>query len=747
MLRHGDSDFALAFADVSTGELGVLPVAATALADELARHRSGRAAVCRSDARGAARIAPRAGRGDGGAAGGDVRFRRRRRDASARCLRSKSSIPRRFRASSGRRWGRCSAIFGSRRRASRWRCGRHRASRLQAHMAIDAATRSSLELLQTQRGTVRGSLLAEIDCCVTAGGLATAGAAARRAALRSRSPSTTGSMRSSAAGGRGHAVEPAAPGAEGRPRPHPRADAACARPRRPARSRRHRAGGRRRRTNWPKCWRGSRRRRPISPRVGDDSGDRADATGGRACRALEDEPPLLARDGGFVRRHYDEALDAERALASETRAVVAALQARLIAETDVRSLKIRHNGVLGYFVEVPAGHGGKLLEEPFRQMFIHRQTMANAMRFTTAELAELEGRIARAHEKALEIETRDLCPPRRRDPGGDRRAAPARRCARRTRCHRRGSRISPTTRNFCRPQIDASLDFAIVGGRHPVVESTVKAEGQPFVANDTDAVGRRAVAGDRPQHGRQIDLPAPERADRHPRADGQLRARRARPASASSTGCSRASGRRDDIAHGRSTFMVEMVETAAILNRATAALAGHSRRDRPRHGDLRRALDRLGRGRGAARRHRLPGAVRDAFPRNDGAGQDAEARQERHHGGARMGGRGGVPARSACPAPPTAPTASRWRGWPGCPRPCCARARQVLGVLEQRSSGSAAPMLDDLPLFAAAPAPKKPEINPLDAMLDQIRPDELSPREALELVYELKKARDAGRRS
>src|SRR5690606_10538712 len=83
--------------------------------------------------------------------------------------------------------------------------------------------------------------------------------------------------------------------------------------------------------------------------------------------AIDDEPPLTARDGGFVRAAYEPELDNERQLASETRAVVAALQARLIAETDVRSLKIRHNGVLGYFVEVPVAHGARLLEPPLRE--------------------------------------------------------------------------------------------------------------------------------------------------------------------------------------------------------------------------------------------------------------------------------------------------------------------------------------------------------------------------------------------
>ena len=173
-------------------------------------------------------------------------------------------------------------------------------------------------------------------------------------------------------------------------------------------------------------------------------------------RALDDEPPLLSRDGGFVRRGYDAALDAERALASETRAVVAALQARLIAETDVKSLKIRHNGQLGYFVEVPAAHGMKLVEEPLKAVFIHRQTMSNAMRFTTAELAELEGRIARAHEKALEIEIAIFARLVAATLAETEALRAARRCPGRTRCHgrprpsRRDAQLLPPARSMIR---------------------------------------------------------------------------------------------------------------------------------------------------------------------------------------------------------------------------------------------------------------------------------------------------------
>src|SRR5690606_31884075 len=149
---------------------------------------------------------------------------------------------------------------------------------------------------------------------------------------------------------------------------------------------------------------------------------------------------------------------------------------------------IKHNGVLGYFVEVPAGAGGRLLEEPHRATFIHRQTMANAMRFTTAELAELEGRIARAHEKALSIETAifaRLTGAVRAETGPIRALADALAELDVT----AGLAHLAATRSFVRPIVDDSRDFRIVGGRHPVVESTVKAEGQVFVANDTDLSG------------------------------------------------------------------------------------------------------------------------------------------------------------------------------------------------------------------------------------------------------------------
>src|SRR5205807_759805 len=122
------------------------------------------------------------------------------------------------------------------------------------------------------------------------------------------------------------------------------------------------------------------------------------------ARALADELPHLKRDGGFLCAGYDAALDETRALRDESRRVVAGLQARYAEETGVRSLKIRHNNILGYFIEVTAQHGEKLMAPPASATFIHRQTLAGQVRFTTTELAGLEAKISSAADRALGLE-------------------------------------------------------------------------------------------------------------------------------------------------------------------------------------------------------------------------------------------------------------------------------------------------------------------------------------------------------
>ena len=206
----------------------------------------------------------------------------------------------------------------------------------------------------------------------------------------------------------------------------------------------------------------------------------------RARGALADELPHLKRDGGFVRAGYDAALDEARALRDESRRVIAALQARYADATAVRALKIRHNNVLGYFVEVTAQHGDKLMAPPLNATFIHRQTLAGQVRFTTTELGELEAKIASAADRALgiELETFERLAALVTAAAADIKAAAE---ALAVLDVADGAwRSSRSSAHYVRPEIDGSLDFVVEGGRHPVVEQALAGDGGPFVANDCD---------------------------------------------------------------------------------------------------------------------------------------------------------------------------------------------------------------------------------------------------------------------
>src|SRR5256885_9059677 len=186
-------------------------------------------------------------------------------------------------------------------------------------------------------------------------------------------------------------------------------------------------------------------------------------------RALGDQLPLIKRDGGFVREGYEAALDKARNLRDASRLVVAAMQARYADEAGVKGLKIRHNNVLGYFVEVTAQHGDRLMAPPLNATFIHRQTLAGQTRFTTAELGEIEAKIANAGDRALGLELEifeRLCA-----------LAMTASEALRTAAHAFAMLDVATALaklavddNYVRPEVDGSLTFAIEGGRHPVVE-------------------------------------------------------------------------------------------------------------------------------------------------------------------------------------------------------------------------------------------------------------------------------------
>ncbi|HEU4659083.1 MAG TPA: DNA mismatch repair protein MutS [Pseudolabrys sp.] len=296
--------------------------------------------------------------------------------------------------------------------------------------------------------------------------------------------------------------------------------------------------------------------------------------------ALADELPAFKREGGFVRAGYDVALDEARALRDESRRVIAALQARYADETGIRTLKIRHNNVLGYFVEVTAQHADKLMAPPLNAAFFHRQTLAGQVRFTTGELGELEAKIASAAERALGLELDAFD---RLSAAVLAQAAEIKLCAEALAIVDVSSALAhlAAERNYVRPQIDSSMQFAIEGGRHPVVEQALARDGTPFIANDCDlsppSCAPRQAEEDEPA-GRIWLLTGPNMAGKSTfLRQNALIAILAQmgsfvPAKQARIGVvdrlfSRV-GAADDIARGRSTFMVEMVETAAILNQA-----------------------------------------------------------------------------------------------------------------------------------------------------------------------------------
>ncbi|MBT4890599.1 MAG: DNA mismatch repair protein MutS [Rhodospirillales bacterium] len=289
------------------------------------------------------------------------------------------------------------------------------------------------------------------------------------------------------------------------------------------------------------------------------------------AEALNTELPVYARDGGFIAPTYSPGLDELRGLRDESKRLIANLQASYQEISGVASLKVRHNNMLGYFVEVTAKFADQMLSLELPEgdsPFIHRQTMANAVRFTTTELGELEGKIAQAADKALAIElelfaeltTKVL-------DNADTLAGAARALA--TMDVSAALAELAIDKRYCRPVLNDSRDFHIIGGRHPVVEAALEEQdGERFVANDCDL-----------EDGSRLWLlTGPNMAGK-----STFLRQNALIAILAQTGCfvpagearigiidrlfSRV-GAADDLARGRSTFMVEMVETAAILNQA-----------------------------------------------------------------------------------------------------------------------------------------------------------------------------------
>ena len=475
----------------------------------------------------------------------------------------------------------------------------------------------------------------------------------------------------------------------------------------------------------------------------------------RLTRALDDELPMLSRDGGFIRPGYDATLDELRGLRDNSRKSIAALQNRYAEETAVQTLKVRHNNVLGYYVEVPARHGDTLLatsteSQGGKTAFIHRQTMANAMRFTTVELGDLEDRIRAAADKALALELElfqtvvDEVLER-----GDAIALAAKAQAEidvaAALAH------AAVERRYVRPHIEDGPAFEIRGGRHPVVEAALTEDAEAgFVANDCILETANATQdGDR--SGWLWLVTGPNMAGKSTfLRQNALIAILAQmgsfvPAEDAKIGIvdrlfSRV-GAADDLARGRSTFMVEMVETAAILNQAT---------DRSLV-----ILDEIGRGTATFDGLSIAWAV-------------LEYLHEVSHCRALFATHYHELTSLADKLQDLAPHHMRVKDWhgeivflhevapgaadrsygihvaklAGLPEAVVDRAEQVLTTLENGESGAAGTRLtEDLPLFSATPRHATAPVSTPSAVeeaLSSLAPDDLTPREALETLYRLR---------
>ncbi|MFU8822727.1 DNA mismatch repair protein MutS [Yoonia sp.] len=454
--------------------------------------------------------------------------------------------------------------------------------------------------------------------------------------------------------------------------------------------------------------------------------------------ALIAEPPLLARDGGFIAAGYDAELDEARKLRDEGRSVIAGMQAEFIAQTGITSLKIKHNNVLGYFIETTATHAEKMLAAPLNETFIHRQTTANQVRFTTVELSEIETRILNAGGHALEIEKRLYTSLRDAILA---QAGPLGALARALAEVDLATALAhlARTENWVRPKLDDSRAFEITGGRHPVVEMALQKQGAPFVANDCALTEAPIWLLTGPNMaGKSTFLRQNALLAILAQMGGFV------PATAAHIGIvsqifSRV-GASDDLARGRSTFMVEMVETAAILNQADdRALV---------------ILDEIGRGTATYDGLSIAWATLEHL--HDVNRCRALFATHYHEMSALSAKLDGVENATV--------TVKEWDGdviflhevkrgtadrsygvqvarLAGLPQVVVERAKVVLEALEkgEREGGRKA-FVDDLPLFSAMPAPKsvKQEPSQVEARLKDVMPDELTPKEALALIYELR---------
>ena len=460
-------------------------------------------------------------------------------------------------------------------------------------------------------------------------------------------------------------------------------------------------------------------------------------------RALVSDAPLLARDGGFVATGYSSELDEITALRDEARSVIARMQADYADQSGIPSLKIKHNNVLGYFIETTASHARRMMSVPLSDTFIHRQTTANAVRFTTVELGDMETKILNAASRATGLELEifaGLCAQVLDH------AVPLQALAVAMAEIDVAAAFSELAmaEGWVRPVLNDSRDFIIEQGRHPVVEAAIKAQAETvFVANDCNLTSTDdmiwLLTGPN-MAGKSTFLRQNALIALLAQAGSFVPAARAEIGIVSQI-FSRV-GAADDLARGRSTFMVEMVETAAILNQADdRALV---------------ILDEIGRGTStydglsiawatlehlhdvnqcralfATHYHELT-QLTAKLDHVDNATVTVREYQgdvvflHEVKKGAADRSYGVQVAKLA-----------------GLPQSVLERAKVVLEALERgerEGHSKQKALIDDLPLFSAvatsAPAPSAQ--SKLEEAFNAIQPDSLSAKQALDLIYELK---------
>ena len=457
-------------------------------------------------------------------------------------------------------------------------------------------------------------------------------------------------------------------------------------------------------------------------------------------RALVPSPPTETASGGYIADGYDPALDELRRLAGDGRRAIAALEAKYREQTGIASLKIRHNGVLGYHVEVPARAADPLMQP--ESGFTHRQTLAGVVRFNSVDLHEQAGRVAQAGAHALIAEAAHLeelvvsVLDRKAEI-----ALAAEALARLDVAAALAERAAEGgwARPHFLPDDGEGPCLEIAGGRHPVVEDSLRRDGQPFIANDCrlGSEDRLWLVTGPNMGGKSTFLRQNALVIILAQAGSYVPAQ-----SATMTLVDRLFSRvgaSDNLARGRSTFMVEMVETAAILSQATERSFV--------------ILDEVGRGTSTYDGLALAWAVVEAVHEINRCRclfathyheltrlAETLSALSLHHVRAREWKGDLVLLHEVAEGPADRSYGLAVARLAGLPPPVLKRAKDVLARLEagKAKTGGIAAGLDDLPLFAAAAAIEEEKADPLRAAIDAIDVDALSPRDALDALYRLK---------